>query len=192
MKTLPSSDYHRKYYNSEDDARIDKPALVSSLQTGQRGRPAKAVDLRWLRDATTTKRRLTLKNISNTLGIHRNTLRSYLGQHNFSRRYVDISDADLDAHARKFRRQRPSSGYRYFMGYLQVLGVKVQRSRIREALRRVSGAARVLYTHRKIDRQPYRVGGSNRLWHIDGHHKLIRWGIVIHGMIDGHDRMVSI
>ena len=23
------------------------------------------------------------------------------------------------------------------------------------------------------------------VWHIDSHHKLIRWGIVIHGMIDG-------
>ncbi|KAI5982901.1 hypothetical protein EDC04DRAFT_2616344 [Pisolithus marmoratus] len=26
----------------------------------------------------------------------------------------------------------------------------------------------------------------NALWHMDGHHKLIRWGIVIHGIVDGY------
>ena len=26
----------------------------------------------------------------------------------------------------------------------------------------------------------------NSLWHIDGYHKLIRWRIVIHGVIDGY------
>jgi hypothetical protein len=30
----------------------------------------------------------------------------------------------------------------------------------------------------------------NSLWHIDGHHKLIPWKIVIHGGIDGFSRMV--
>ncbi|ESK81644.1 hypothetical protein Moror_3251 [Moniliophthora roreri MCA 2997] len=28
------------------------------------------------------------------------------------------------------------------------------------------------------------------MWHLDGHHKLIRWGIVIHGIIDGFCRTV--
>ncbi|KAI1783456.1 hypothetical protein LXA43DRAFT_871716, partial [Ganoderma leucocontextum] len=27
----------------------------------------------------------------------------------------------------------------------------------------------------------YTVSHSNYLWHIDGHHKLIRWGLVLHG-----------
>ena len=30
----------------------------------------------------------------------------------------------------------------------------------------------------------------NSLWHIDGHHKLIRWRIVTHGGIDGYSRVV--
>ena len=29
----------------------------------------------------------------------------------------------------------------------------------------------------------------NSLWHIDGHHKLIKWRIVIHGGIDGYSRL---
>ncbi|KAJ7574243.1 hypothetical protein C8J56DRAFT_753515, partial [Mycena floridula] len=28
------------------------------------------------------------------------------------------------------------------------------------------------------------------LWHLDGHHKLIRWGIVIHEFIGGYSRKV--
>ena len=28
--------------------------------------------------------------------------------------------------------------------------------------------------------------GSNSVWHLDGYHKLIRWGIVIHGAVDGY------
>ena len=30
----------------------------------------------------------------------------------------------------------------------------------------------------------------NSLWHIDGHHSLIRWRIVIHGGIDGYSRLI--
>ena len=30
-----------------------------------------------------------------------------------------------------------------------------------------------------------------RLWHIDGHHSLIRWRIVVHGGIDGFSRLIT-
>jgi len=34
------------------------------------------------------------------------------------------------------------------------------------------------------------VPGPNSLWHVDGHHKLVRWKIVIHRGIDGFSRVV--
>ena len=40
-------------------------------------------------------------------------------------------------------------------------------------------------------RRIYSVPWINSLWHIDGHHKLIPWKIVIHGGIDGYSRMVT-
>ncbi|KAF5309236.1 hypothetical protein D9619_012711 [Psilocybe cf. subviscida] len=43
----------------------------------------------------------------------------------------------------------------------------------------------------KKARQKYRVPRPNALWHIDGHHKLIHWGIVIHGIADGYSRTVT-
>ena len=35
----------------------------------------------------------------------------------------------------------------------------------------------------------YHVCMPNSLWHIDGHHKLIRWRIIVHGGIDGYSRL---
>jgi hypothetical protein len=44
---------------------------------------------------------------------------------------------------------------------------------------------------KRVTRRVYRVPWINSLWHIDGHHKLIRWKIVIHGGIDRFSRMVT-
>ncbi|KIO17819.1 hypothetical protein M407DRAFT_49449, partial [Tulasnella calospora MUT 4182] len=43
---------------------------------------------------------------------------------------------------------------------------------------------------RAIVRRSYYVPFPNSLWHIDGHHKLIRWKIVTHGGVDGKTRVV--
>ncbi|KAF8797423.1 hypothetical protein BYT27DRAFT_7042192, partial [Phlegmacium glaucopus] len=39
-----------------------------------------------------------------------------------------------------------------------------------------------------LERTHYHVPRPNHLWHIDGHHKMIAWGIVIHGVADGYSR----
>ena len=40
-----------------------------------------------------------------------------------------------------------------------------------------------------IKRRCYKVPGPNSIWHLDSYHKLIRWGIIIHGGIDGFSRL---
>ncbi|CAD6928865.1 unnamed protein product, partial [Tilletia caries] len=42
-----------------------------------------------------------------------------------------------------------------------------------------------------IRRRDYYVPFVNSLWHIDGHHKLIKYKIVIHGGVDGKSRTVT-
>jgi hypothetical protein len=106
-------------------------------------------------------------------------------------RFAIISDEELDVLAKHFKEQKPDSGLRYFRGYLSGHGIWVQVNRARLALQRVDGLGQVLRTHRPIDRQQYSVPAANCLWHLDGHHKLIRWGFVIHGIIDGYDHVVS-
>ena len=54
-------------------------------------------------------------------------------------------------------------------GYLGGLGSKIQRCRIRNSSH---GSAETLPAN-----------------HIDGHHKLIRWRVVVHGGVDGFSRL---
>lgn len=59
------------------------------------------------------------------------------------------------------------------------------------SLYRMDRLGQTLRNQDVIKRRKYKVPRPNYLWHMDGHHKLIRWGIVIHGIIDGCCRTVS-
>ena len=41
-----------------------------------------------------------------------------------------------------------------------------------------------------VSRRVYCVPWPNFLWHLDGHHSLIRWGFAIHGCINGYSRRI--
>ncbi|KIO16617.1 hypothetical protein M407DRAFT_45791, partial [Tulasnella calospora MUT 4182] len=68
-------------------------------------------------------------------------------------------------------------------------GTPTSRPRISASLVRIDPVRRV-FERVRIKRRRYQVPGPNALWHHDGQHGLIRWGIVIHGFIDGHTRLV--
>ncbi|KAJ7264690.1 hypothetical protein C8J57DRAFT_1069705 [Mycena rebaudengoi] len=70
-------------------------------------------------------------------------------------------------------------------------GIRVQRRRVMYSLRRVDNLGNILREHKVIKRKVYHVKRPNALWHLDGHHKMIRWGIVTHGFIDGFGHTVS-
>lgn len=70
---------------------------------------------------------------------------------------------------------------------LETLGFKVRRSNMRAVLQSLNRPSLIGYG--RITRRIYSVPWVNSLWHIDGHHKLNPWGIVIHGGIDGFSRM---
>ncbi|KAJ7718288.1 hypothetical protein B0H16DRAFT_1279558, partial [Mycena metata] len=63
--------------------------------------------------------------------------------------------------------------------------LRVQRQRLYSSVRRTDGLGRILRQRHIIKRQDYRVARPHAIWHVDGHHKLILWGFVIHGFIDG-------
>jgi hypothetical protein len=69
--------------------------------------------------------------------------------------------------------------------------LRVQKERTRLSLKRVDGLGQALRTRLAIRRKVYKVPRPNHLWHLDGHHKLIWWGFVIHGFIDGYCRTVN-
>lgn len=67
----------------------------------------------------------------------------------------------------------------------------MQRRRLKAAMGRVNSAGRLLRHRITIRRRRYRVAGPNAVWHVDGHLKLIRYGFVIHILIEGFARLVS-
>ena len=169
---------------------ILKSLPIHTTRTGRRGRPAIVIDRAWLKDATSAHRRIPLTTLAKTLGIHRNTLHNHMRRAKIYRSFSSISDEDLDKLLRSFRLIKPTSGYRYAMGFLESNGLRVQKYRVQLSLRRIDGLRQVLRNHSAIDRREYVVPYPNYLWHINGYHKLIRWGIVMHGGADGYDRVV--
>ncbi|KAN0086288.1 hypothetical protein V8E55_007425 [Tylopilus felleus] len=168
---------------------IPRPIIVA--HTGQRGCPRKTIDLAYLKEVLTTCRNIKLTELARVLGIHRNTLRAYMKKHGIKRTYSTLSNEELDQLVRQFKVKRPESGLTYAMGHLRAQGHRVQYRRVLQSLRRVDRIGQVLRNRQLKRRHKYYIKRPNALWHIDGHHKLIRWGIVIHGMIDGFCRMVS-
>lgn len=175
-----------------DRDRYHRPQLVTLRQVRRRGRPKKDVNLTWLKEAVAPGRRITYRRISMMLKIHRNTLRSKLKANNLVRRRTEISDEDMDEIIRLYKILKPVSGLRYLLGVFASYGVNVSRERVRLALQRQSQLQNALQAHTARVRGNYMSKGPNRCWHMDGHHKLIAWGIVIHGFIDGFCRTVSI
>ncbi|KXN90363.1 hypothetical protein AN958_04314, partial [Leucoagaricus sp. SymC.cos] len=88
-----------------------------------------------------------------------------------------ISDAELDELVKHFKEDHPNSGICYLVGALHGNGLRIQRYQVIESLQQVDPLG--LHLH-------------NVLWHMDRHHKLIRWGIVIYGVVDGYSQMVHI
>ncbi|KAJ8310052.1 hypothetical protein KUTeg_011917 [Tegillarca granosa] len=74
--------------------------------------------------------------------------------------------------------------------YLKSKGHNVQRKRCREMLLRVDSAGTASRWSRTIQRRQYNVPTANFVWHVDTYHSLARWGIVVHGAIDGYSRLI--
>lgn len=121
-----------------------------------------------------------------------------------------ISDDDLDRLVIHLRSHYRRAGVTHLDGMLLSSGHRVPRERIRQSLARVDPVQRI-FQRIPIRRRTYKVAGPNALWHHDGQHGsycdsfqnsrgifltrtfigLIRWGIVIHGFIDGYSRLIT-
>lgn len=103
--------------------------------------------------------------------------------------FSDISDEELDELTESFVRDNPNCGIKSYEGFLRSNGLKLQRSRVRATMLRIDPAGIQRRMRGVLHRRTYNVSMPNSLWHIDGHHKLIRWSIVTHGGIDGYSRL---
>ena len=104
--------------------------------------------------------------------------------------YTDITDNALDLVVQRLKVDHPNDGEVMMAGHLSRIVVRITRARLRASIHRVDPQGVAERSRRAIRRRVYSVPHANYVWHIDSHHKLIRWRMVIHGAVDGYSRKI--
>jgi hypothetical protein len=172
---------------------INTPQHIYTTHTGKRGQPKKHVDPKVLHDAFQKGRHIPTTVLASILGIDRKTLRARMQELDIDSSYDKISDDNLDNLVQQYHQENPGGGRAYIIGRLRAVHyLRIQRHRVIDSMNRIDRLGQGLRQRigKKKERRRYHVARPNALWHIDGHHKLIAWGIVIHGVADGYSRKV--
>ena len=148
--------------------------LAPIIATGAIGRPRFEIacgQLQCLID-----NRFSVPQIAKLLSVSVSTIRRRMLDFNLSinATYSTITDDELDDLVCSVQNQYPYWGNRQMYGCLISRGIRVQHFRVRESQCRVDPAGSMLRRLRTLRRRRYSVQGPQHLWHIDGHHKLIR------------------
>ena len=159
------------------------------ISTAKRGRPS--LDLNIDQVMLLREYHFDWSPIATILGVHRTTLWRKLHGTSFELKYSDISNEVLDKEIADLKKIHPLAGEKMIVGFLRAKDLFIQRSRVRDSIHRVDPINTINRWLRKNPRWVYSVPGPNSLWHNDGLHKLIHWGIVIHACIDGFSRLVT-
>ena len=148
----------------------DTPAMYQSQHASlsRIGRPAYVIPEDQIR--TLIENNFSVPKISKLLCVSISTVRRRMSSLNLS----VLPDEELLEIVRNTQQQYLSWGNRQMYGYLISRVIGVPYYRVREAQRKVDPQGCMLRTMRNLRRRMYSVLGPQHLWHIDGHHKLIR------------------
>ncbi|KAJ8519785.1 hypothetical protein ONZ45_g3290 [Pleurotus djamor] len=181
---------HASSTTRREENHVIVPEPLQRIHTGNPGRPSTQINATFLADAMKADRNISKSKLAAMLGISRPTLNKQLRARGLHRQFNDITNDDLDLLVKTYRQTKPQNGIRYLTGFLRRHGLRIQRHRVNGSINRVDPVGRVLRRREAINRRDYKTTRPNAVWHCDGHHKLIRWGIVIHGFVDGYCRTV--
>ena len=81
-------------------------------------------------------------------------------------------------------------GYRSMQARLRLSGINVDRESVRIILAALDPEGMASRRHRRLRRREYVTKGPNYLYHVDGWDKLKRYGLCVHGCIDGFSRRI--
>lgn len=172
---------------------ISEPGQISSVKLFERslnpGKPRLVLDIESILFLFDYGFRVNV--IAKMHLVHRVTIWRRLQEHGIQiDRFSSISDEELNEIVREIYADHPHCGVSMMLGHLRSRNIFIQRYRVRLALKQIDPANSALRWGMAIRRRTYVVPGPNSLWHVDGHHALIRWRLVTHGGIDGYSRMV--
>ncbi|XP_028400815.1 uncharacterized protein LOC114523947 [Dendronephthya gigantea] len=155
------------------------------------GRPKKNVDPDRLKEMVALGYKIT--QIATLLGVSRPTVYKLLEEQgiNYKGRYSNISASELDGQIARVKVGHPNVGEVMTAGHLRAQGIHVRRVDLRAALHRVDPDGIVERRRLRLRHRVYDCPCPNYVWHMDGNHKLVKWGFVIHVAIDGFSRLVT-
>ncbi|XP_060565008.1 uncharacterized protein LOC132724202 [Ruditapes philippinarum] len=134
----------------------------------------------------------SIVNISQLLGVSESTIYRNMRRHGISKyAFTSIEDHQLDVVMAKILEEFPRCGEMMLRNLLGEKGIKIQRFRVRDALKRLDSDGVQERKRKRLKRRVYCVQGPNELWHIDTNHKLIRWNFIICGGVDGFSRFIT-
>lgn len=153
---------------------------LGNIFTGSPGRPAFNIPKEILEMFIDNK--FTISAMAKMLEVSESTIKRRLQSYglSISSKYADLRQQDLDDIVKEILEQFPKTGYKRMIGYLMARGHRVQEKKVRETMRRVDpeGVIERSISLNIIQRRRYSVPSTLALWHIDGHHKLIRYIII--------------
>ena len=91
-----------------------------------------------------------------------------------------LTNQQLDELICAIKRDHPKDGEVLMQAHLVRQGVRISRERLRQSIHRVDHANVIARRRCTIRRRVYSVPHPNYMWHLDGHHKMIRWRFVVH------------
>jgi len=179
------------YNHVSTDTTLTCQLLIQKVNTKRPGRPSYFIP----KDSLVELRGLHFSwlKISQMFGVSRWTVMRRVQEYGLSglQQFSVISDREIDEIIRDYMsRHGCTTGEPFMSGYFRSLGMHVQRWRIRAAINRVDPRNTALRWGALVSRRRYFVQWPNSLWHIDGHHSLIKWKFVIHGCCDGKSRKI--
>lgn len=122
------------------------------------------------------------------IGVGKTTMHQWKKSVNYVEPLQGMTDEEIDTFVN--HNKQKDRGEVYLQGLVLAAGHHITRERLRASVGRVDAAGRELRKQKAIKRREYNAAGPHHIWHIDGHHKLIKYGLVTHGCIDGFSRTV--
>ncbi|XP_041854853.1 uncharacterized protein LOC121648663 [Melanotaenia boesemani] len=169
-----------------------RPAIIVDRIASARGRPRLSISNDHLQDLIEMD--LSVSCISKILGVSVKTIHRRMREWGLSIRdtYSSVSDDELDSLVSTIKQQSRNLGHRIVKGRLRALGHRVQWTRVWDSMHRVDsvGILERMANLGCVVRRTYSVPGPLSLIHIDTNHKLIRYGIVMFGGVDGFSRKI--
>ncbi|KAE8207396.1 hypothetical protein CF327_g7354 [Tilletia walkeri] len=179
---------------AEFESREQNMEQLPAQQTwfaGNRGAWTLSIDTDLLMELS--ELRFTDDDIGLLLGVSRSTIQRRRSELGISKMQSDaISHDQLCSIVLELRSKGAGNeGERAMIGAMRSLRLHVSRARLRLAVAATDPFRALAVRRDLLPRRVYSVPFVNSLWHLDGHHKLIRWRLVIHAAIDGKSRVVT-